>query len=283
MTLAIIGPGLVGSFLGAAAGATHVVVGPSGAVRANRVLLNGRVQEWKPQRLTAFALRDRSGPVLVATRVPDTPWTITPASALLAQNGLGQRMPVITCFFGLDVDAHGVLKPSGPPPRIVLARPPKEWDGVLQAWSKAGIAVDICADARPAQWEKTILNATVGPLCLATGMSMAEVWNTPSLNTLTLDAIDEGAAIAASCGVTCEPNMRQRAREFFSLMGSHRPSLLSKANELACTLGYLLDRARVRALSCPSLDCIQRMAAARLVTGRASARRHALASRTSFG
>jgi 2-dehydropantoate 2-reductase len=262
MTCGVFGPGLVGSFLGAAAGATWTVAGASGLPRATLVRLADGVRHWTPQVIAA----PRAGlPLLVTTRVHQTPWATLPAEVLAAQNGLGQPRPVATCVFAVDLDEDGVLHATGPAPRVVVGPLSAAWSPVLAAWEHAGIRVERVADPRGAQWEKAVLNATVGPLCLATGKTMAAVWSDPQLRQLTIDATVEGEALGRAVGLLIAEGMVARATAFFSAVGDHRPSVVRDAGELPWVLGALLRHADECRLPVPAL---RRIAA--LVAGRAA-------------
>ena len=262
MTCGVFGPGLVGCFLGAAAGAPWVIVGTSGRPRAQLVRLGERVVRWTPYVLTAPAA---DLPLLVTTRVHRTPWADLPAEVLAAQNGLGQPRPVATCVFAVDLAADGVLHATGPRPRVVVGPLSARWSPVLRAWEAAGIQVDQLADPRGAQWEKAVLNATVGPLCLATGRTMAAVWDDPGLRQLTLEATAEGEALGHATGLPLALGMVERAREFFSAVGDHHPSVMRDAGELPWVLGALLATADRQQATVPALRHIAALVARRLV------------------
>lgn len=265
MPLTVLGPGLVGSFLGAAADAERCIPRPGDRrplVRRVRLPAAATVLTWRPQPATLAGL-DAEARLLVATGIPDTPWDALPARALAAQNGLGQPRAVVTCFLALDVGADGAVRHAGPPPRLVLADPGPAWAGTIAAWRAAGLLVEVVDDPRPAQWEKAILNATVGPLCLATGLGMGEVWADPVLRTLTQEATDEGIAIARANGIPLDPGLAGRAAGFFARVGDHRPSLLRHAGELPWVLGHLLRAARRAGVASPALARIDGLVTAR--------------------
>jgi 2-dehydropantoate 2-reductase len=264
MSCGIFGPGLVGSFLGAAAGSPWTLCGPSGRPRAIQVRLAGRVVSWQP-RLVSAPLGDL--PLLVATRVHRTPWDSLPSDVLAAQNGLGQPRPVATCVFAVDQDEDGVLHATGPQPRIVVGPLANAWEPVLHAWTAAGILVDRVADPRGAQWEKAVLNATVGPLCLATGLTMAAVWNYAPLRQLTIDATAEGEMLGRSAGLPLADGMVARAIEFFAAVGDHRPSVVRDPGELPWVLGALLRRAEDVQQTTPALSRIAALVAQHTTTG----------------
>ena len=264
MTCGVFGPGLVGCFLGAAAGAPWVIAGSSGRPRANLVRLGDRIVQWTPQ---VLAKPTTELPLLVATRVHRTPWASLPAEVLAAQNGLGQPRPVATCMFAVDLDADGVLHVTGPRPRVVVGPLSSAWYPVLGAWEAAGILVERLADPRGAQWEKAVLNATVGPLCLATGRTMAAVWDDPVLRQLTLDATAEGEALGRDAGLPLTPGMVGRATAFFAAVGDHHPSVMRDAGELPWVLGALLCRADECGQPIPALRRIAALVANRAAAG----------------
>lgn len=258
MTCGVFGPGLVGCFLGAAAGASWTVVKPGGRPRATLVRLADGVRRWTPRLLEA----PRTDlPLLVATRVHQTPWGALPPDVLAAQNGLGQPRPVATCVFAVDLDDDGVLHATGPQPRIVVGPLSATWKPVLAAWEAAGIRVERVSDPRAAQWEKAVLNATVGPLCLATGRTMAAVWGDPQLRGLTIDATAEGEELGRVTGLAIPSGMVARATEFFAAVGDHRPSVVRDPGELPSVLGALLCRADECRLPAPALRRIAAMVA----------------------
>ncbi len=271
--LAVLGPGLVGSYLGAAARASHAILGSSGRIRARSALTPAGISAWDPQKTTLAELPP-SIPLLVCTRVHQTPWEQLPDRALAAQNGLGQPCAVLTCFMALDPGPSGVAATGWQAPRLVLARPARAWRAVLAAWRACGIAVEEVDDARPAQWEKAILNATVGPLCLATGLSMAAVWSDARLRALVVAGTLEGVAIAQRHGITIPDGAPDRAAGFFASVGRHRPSVLSDQGELPFVLGALLQHAARGGIEVPALARIdQRCRAARAAAHGAGDRR----------
>ena len=250
MPCCVVGPGLVGCYLGAAANASWVVSRESQAVEVQVILPVG-VRRWQPQVRTAPV-----GPALVATRVHQTDWTRLPAHSLAAQNGLGQPIPVVVCFMAIDRLPNGTITSIGVPPRLVVGPVDVGWRPVLDAWKAAGIAIQEVADPRPAQWEKAILNATVGPLCLATGLTMAQVWADPTWRALVLEATREGAAIAQAQGICIPSGLEDRASAFFARVGDHVPSIVRDPGEVPHILGYLLDWAVAPA---PALECIAQL------------------------
>ncbi len=252
MRCCVVGAGLVGTFLGALAGADAAVCGPTGWDGPRRVRRpgDGRLLTWEPELLTVPA----PGPCLIATRVPDTPGSLLSPSAWLAQNGLGQPGRVLACFVAVDRTGEGIYRETAGRPRLVVPTAGPEWVPVIAAWRDAGLVVEEVPDTLPARWEKCILNATVGPLCLATGRSMRAVWRDPELRALSLRATEECLGLARYAGVGCAPDLRERAAAFFAACGPHRPSVVADPSELPWVLGYLETLRQNRAdCACPAL------------------------------
>ncbi len=197
---------------------------------------------------------------MIAMRCHHTPWHDLPQAPLLAaQNGLGQPCPVLVCFFGVDRRADGVIAATAVRPHVVIGQPTDPWLAVLEEWRAAGLQVDVVEDIRPMQWEKAILNATVGPLCLATGWSMRNVWQDADLRHLTLSATREGALAAAASGIALRPGLTDRASAFFDRIGDHQPSVLSDPGEIPWTLGHLVQAANEYHIPVPALHRINAM------------------------
>ena len=254
MRWCVVGAGLLGSFLGAAGQADWASRRRPGAICESVQLPGGQVR-WSP---AERALTPASTPTLLAMRCHHAPWHDLPQAPLLAaQNGLGQPCPVVVCFFGVDRRPDGVITATSGRPHLVIGRPADPWLETVAAWRTAGLQVDEVEDIRPAQWEKAILNATVGPLCLATGWSMREVWQDDHLRRLVLLATSEGVAVAAASGIALRPGMIERTVTFFDRLGNHRPSLLSDPGEVPWVLGRLLQAADEHALPTPALASIQ--------------------------
>lgn len=237
--------------------ATEAVPGASQRCAAERVLLpvSKRTGEriWQPRLVAQSHL-----PLLVTTRCHQTPWSVVPTGALVVQNGLGQPRPVVTAFMALDV-IDGVLTALGPAPRLVVMQQMEQWQPVLRAWRDAGLQVEEVADPRPAQWEKAILNATVGPLTLTrsgAAATMKAVWADPIARALVLAATEEGLAIAHAEGIRLAAGVVERASAFFSAIGDHVPSCRRDPGELPHIHGPLLAAAARHGVAAPVLTAI---------------------------
>ena len=250
MTFYVFGAGLVGSYLGALGGAQQ-------AMRRHAAVINERIRavghtiSWHPESLGHLP---EDGPLLVATRCHQTPWKRVRPGWLAAQNGIGQTCPVMVCFCAIDRAADGsIFHCSQQQPRLVLAKHQPMWTAAIEHWRAHGILVEEVADVTPYQWEKAILNATLGPLCLATGKSMAKLWSENEMKSLVLEASAEGLHIAKSIGVIIPDGFIQRTISFFDQVGNHRPSIIADCGELSWLFNPLLEAADNHHLPCPAL------------------------------
>ena len=150
--------------------------------------------------------------------------------------------------------SRAVISSSEETPRLIIASSQRDrWRDVITAWQAQGIEVLAVDDVRPYQWEKAILNATLGPLCLASGKSMAALWSNGDSRSLVLEATAEGAQIAAAAGIAIEAGLVERAAHFFATVGEHRPSVLNDHGELPWIFDPLLTAAQQYQLPCPAL------------------------------
>ncbi len=250
MSVCVYGPGMVGSFLGALAGAERVVCGPSGRIRASTAQIQDRRYTWSPQ---SCVVPDPNDLLLICTRVHTSVPIAEEASSLFVHNGLHDKQMAALCFFAVDVCEERV-RLTGSQNRIVLPTLPEQWAPVIQAWQQAGLHVEQVANTQTAMWEKLILNATVGPLCLATGLSMSAVWESYQADVMAATA--EGLRIAETHDVICDQHLLHRASTFFSDVGAHVPSVVRNHGEIDATLGALLRAAQHACCACPALERI---------------------------
>jgi 2-dehydropantoate 2-reductase len=94
--------------------------------------------------------------------------------------------------------------------------------GALDA---SGLETDFTADIRKFEWEKTILNAAMSPLCALTNLTMRECVETPRVIALTRALIEEGIAVAKADGYTWDPGFRDFCLGYLGKAGHHRASL----------------------------------------------------------
>jgi 2-dehydropantoate 2-reductase len=92
--------------------------------------------------------------------------------------------------------------------------------------SRGGLTTHALADSRGAQWTKLIFNAANNSLCAATGLSIGQLGDSPSLRALVASVIAEGRAVAAALGIELESDPQAMFEDAVAHSYSHRPSML---------------------------------------------------------
>jgi 2-dehydropantoate 2-reductase len=92
--------------------------------------------------------------------------------------------------------------------------------------SRGGLTTHALADSRGAQWTKLIFNAANNALCAATGLSIGELGDVPSLRALVESVIAEGRAVASALGIELESDPQAMFDDAVAHAYSHRPSML---------------------------------------------------------
>lgn len=92
--------------------------------------------------------------------------------------------------------------------------------------SRGGLPAHALADSRGAQWTKLIFNAANNALCAATGLSVGELSDSPSLRRLVASVIAEGRAVADALGIVLESDPEAMFEDAVAHAYSHRPSML---------------------------------------------------------
>jgi 2-dehydropantoate 2-reductase len=111
------------------------------------------------------------------------------------------------------------------------------------AMEAATLDTDYTADIRKFEWEKTILNAAMSPLCALTNLTMKECVETPAVIAVTRQLIVEGIAVAKADGYTWDAGFRDYCLGYLGKAGHHRASLwVDVANKRPTEIRYLNGR-----------------------------------------
>ncbi|MBN1773436.1 MAG: 2-dehydropantoate 2-reductase [Deltaproteobacteria bacterium] len=89
----------------------------------------------------------------------------------------------------------------------------------------AGLETDYTDNVRKFEWEKTILNAAMSPLCALTDLTMRECFESPKMNALSKALLVEGIAVAKADGYEWEPGFLDHCVTYLSKAGHHRASM----------------------------------------------------------
>ena len=137
---------------------------------------------------------------------------------------------------------------------------------------RAGLAAEVFADLRPAQWSKLIFNATVNSVAALTGLPhdphFAAEDAPTDLGHLVHDLVDEGKAVAAAAGIELyedpwEMNVLATRRG-----SAHYPSMLEdveahRATEIDLITGSLVREAERHGVPVPLHTALYRLVKAR--------------------
>jgi 2-dehydropantoate 2-reductase len=89
----------------------------------------------------------------------------------------------------------------------------------------AGLETEYTAEIRKFEWEKTILNAAMSPLCALTNLTMRECFEGREMNALSKALLVEGIAVAKADGYEWEPGFLDHCVTYLSKAGHHRASM----------------------------------------------------------
>ncbi len=92
--------------------------------------------------------------------------------------------------------------------------------------SQGGLPTHALADSRGAQWTKLIFNAANNALCAATGLTVGQLGDIPSLRALVASVIEEGRAVASALGIELESDPQAMFDDAVAHAYGHRPSML---------------------------------------------------------
>ncbi|MDI7268431.1 MAG: ketopantoate reductase family protein [Myxococcota bacterium] len=121
----------------------------------------------------------------------------------------------------------------------------------------AGVETDYSPEIRRFEWEKTILNAAMSPLCALTGLTMRECVEWPAAMGIVERLIDEGIAAARADGFEWPAGFREHCLGYLGKGGYHRPSLWvdiasRRPTEIGVLSGRIADIADARGVPAPT-------------------------------
>lgn len=257
---AIIGVGPVGGiFAGHLANAGHYVVlvdvlkGHLDAIRERRLIITG-VTEMKVRcERVAYGISELSNFPEVDTIVISTKASVMPSilpqiekvakpgtKFISLQNGLDNEefiaetfgrdsvMRIVVNYAGNRVadgeiwmsffnkpNYIGVLMPKTEP----LARE------IAEMMTEARLDTEFTSDIKRHEWEKTILNASLSPICALTRKTMKEMMDFEPTRSLVEETLREGIEVATADGVTFEEGFFDHCVQYLKKAGYHKTSM----------------------------------------------------------
>jgi 2-dehydropantoate 2-reductase len=98
--------------------------------------------------------------------------------------------------------------------------------GVCQLLTNAGLSTNHATRLVDRVWQKTILNAALGPVCAITGKTMSQAMRDPYLYDLVEKLIKEGITIARANEIHLGWDYYRYAINYMKNAGDHKPSML---------------------------------------------------------
>jgi 2-dehydropantoate 2-reductase len=127
--------------------------------------------------------------------------------------------------------------------------------------TRGGLPTHALADSRGAQWTKLIFNAANNSLCAATGLSVGQLGDSPSLRKLVESVIAEGRAVAGALGIELESDPQSMFEDAVEHAYWHHPSMLQdvaarRHTEIAVLNGGIVAAGRRVGVPTPSNDAL---------------------------
>ena len=120
--------------------------------------------------------------------------------------------------------APGIFEEHGGTCRIVFAEPDNRKSSrsvsILEMLRASGIDAEISDDIDRALWAKLVFICGLSGMTCVTRSSFAEVMNTPQTAELTLNVIEEVAAVARASGVNLDADIVESTMESFRRTGT---------------------------------------------------------------
>ena len=140
----------------------------------------------------------------------------------------------------------GVLRPRAEP----LARE------IAKMLTEAQLDTEFTTDIKRYEWEKTILNAALSPVCALTGKMMKEIMDFEPTRFLVEEILREGIEVAAANGVTFDEGFFEHCIQYLEKGGYHKTSMhmdveRGSPTEIDWLNGKLVERGRKHGLRVP--------------------------------
>ena len=95
---------------------------------------------------------------------------------------------------------------------------------IAKMLSDAGLETAYSQEIKKHEWKKTILNASLMPVCATTGLTMKEAMSQEDTRWMCEQILSESIQVAAQLGFTYGENFFQDCVQYLSKAGHHKPS-----------------------------------------------------------
>jgi len=97
---------------------------------------------------------------------------------------------------------------------------------ICELLSKAGLPTNHATRLVDQVWQKSILNAALGPICAVSGKTMSQAMHDPFLREMTENLLKEGIRIARANELNLGWNYFHDSVRYLATAGDHKPSML---------------------------------------------------------
>ena len=97
---------------------------------------------------------------------------------------------------------------------------------ICELLSKVGLPTNHTTRLIEKVWQKSILNAALGPICAVSGKTMSQAMHDPFLREMTENLLKEGIRIARANELNLGWDYFHDSIEYFATAGDHKPSML---------------------------------------------------------
>jgi 2-dehydropantoate 2-reductase len=143
--------------------------------------------------------------------------------------GKGPTLRAVVNFgCGLKGPAH-VVMPFHHPPHYIQALDPASRGAernIAAAFSDGGLPTEATDQIVSMVWRKSIMNASMNPVCAVTGLTMAQAMNDPIILELVSNLVKERIKVARTNEINLGWDYYPHAMAYMRNAGDHKPSML---------------------------------------------------------
>jgi 2-dehydropantoate 2-reductase len=258
--IAIVGVGPVGGILAAhLARAGHYVVlcdiqrAHLDAIKQQGLSITGFMQTTAECKRVAYSISELSrfpaiDVIVIATKasimphiVPELEKIARPGTRLIScQNGLDNEeflaetfepdnvLRIVVNYAGSQMGDGNIYMSFFNPPNYIGAMTP-QGEPLAQRLAamatQAGLETQFTTELKRYEWEKTILNAALNPVCALTRKPMKDMMDLQQTELLTVELLREGVAVARAAGIELEDGFLEFGVQYLKKAGYHRTSM----------------------------------------------------------
>ncbi len=196
---------------------------------------------------------------------------------IVVQNGIDNEDLVAEKLNKIDVlrfvinyagmyEKPGIVKMSffNPPNYIGTIDPENEDKAkdIAKMLSEAGLETTYTPEIKNFEWKKTILNASLMPVCATTGLTMKEAMSQKDTRWLCEQILAESIQVAARLGFTYGKDFFQNCISYLSNAGHHKPSTsldLEAGNPIEYIFQPIIDYGKKVRSPTPVLESLTRV------------------------